>query len=152
VLKDFSYLFRQISNDIPSALRTFSLRTHFDEDINFDELKNLFQYFPSQLEQLAIEIFTGDHACVDGQQWENYLKHTFSELNRFEFFIFFRKDSDTTVQLVRLPDALKTFKSAYWSLITPQKITGYCTRTYYQSICIHTEILPTVKRRRYFLN
>ena len=115
-------------------------------------MKNIFQYLPSQLEQLAIEIFTDDVACVDGELWENYLKEKFSDLNRFEFFIFLRKEYPAGTQPLRLSAALKTFQSAYWPLVTPQKIIGYYTLGHPKdSICIHTEVIPTVRRRRYFL-
>jgi hypothetical protein len=116
-------------------------------------MKNIFKYFSSKLEQLAIEIFTEDNRCVSGQQWENYLQENFPELNRFEFFIILRKEDPNVSQPIRLPGVLKTFQSAYWSSIAPQKITGYYSRLHdsRESLCIHTEIIPTVRRRRYFL-
>ncbi len=80
------------------------------------------------------------------------MQENFPELNRFEFFIILRKEHPNVSQPIRLPEVLKTFQNAYWSLITPQKITGYYNPSNFrESMCIHTEIIPTVRRRRYFL-
>jgi hypothetical protein len=146
------FFFSQLSIDTHSTLRIFSLRTTYDININFDELKILFKYLSPKLEHLGIEIDTDDIACLDGELWENYLKENFPELNHFEFFILLRKETSDNYQPLRLPNVLKTFQSLYWSLITPQEITGYYNRSYAgQSLCIHTKIIPTVQRRRYFL-
>lgn len=129
------------------------LRTAFDLNVSFDSLKCIFQYLSSKLEHIFIEIHTQDISCIDGQQWENYLKEFMPNLNRFEFFIQLEKEYQNGTKPVPLFDVLKTFESLYWSSITPQLINGYYYR-YYTSIstCIHTEPIPTVKRRRYFLN
>jgi hypothetical protein len=117
-----------------------------------EELKTLLKYVSSKLEHLAIEIDTDDSVCLDGQFWENYLKETFPELTRLEFFILFRKGQLNESQPAKLPDILKTFQSVYWSSVVPQEITGYYNPSYAgKSTCIHTKVIPTVQRRRYFL-
>ena len=118
----------------------------------FDQLKQLFQYLPSQLENLALEIETNDPTCLDGQMWEDYFRDTFPQLNHFEFLIIFRSIDSNSSQSLRIRDVLKTFQGDYWSSITPQQTTGYYNRFWYdQSMCIHTNPIPIVQRRRFFL-
>jgi hypothetical protein len=135
-----------------SNLQIFSLRTTHEINIKFNQLKTLFKYLTSKLEHLSIEIETDDIVCLDGQFWENYLKETFPELNCLKFFILFREGDQDRSKSLRLSDVLKTFESVYWSSIAPQQVIGYYNRFYvHQSMCIHTNIIPTVQRRRYFL-
>jgi hypothetical protein len=139
-------LFSQLSIEPHFNLRIFSFRTTFELNIKFDQLKILFKYLPSKLEHLSIEIETDDITCLDGQLWENYLNESFPELNRLEFFILNRSKS------LRLPNVLKTFQSAYWSLVAPQKVIGYYNRLFgSESMSVHTDVIPTAQRRRYFL-
>ncbi|CAF0927247.1 unnamed protein product [Rotaria sordida] len=140
---------KQLTFETPSTLRSFSLRTTYDLNISFNQLKCILKHLTSKLEHISIEIYTEDISCIDGQQWENYLKENLSELNYFEFLILLRKDYSHGTKPLQIPEVIKTFQSAYWSKITPQNITGYYDRLV--SICIHTEIIPTVRRRRYFL-
>jgi len=135
-----------------SNLQIFSLRTTHEINIKFNQLKTLFKYLTSKLEHLSIEIETDDIICLDGQFWENYLKETFPELNCLKFFILFREGDLDRSKPLRLSDVLKTFESVYWSSIAPQQVIGYYNLFYaHQSMCIHTDIIPTVQRRRYFL-
>jgi hypothetical protein len=143
--------FSQLSIEPHSNLCIFSLRTTYEINIKFDQLKTLFRYLTSKLEHLSIEIETDDIACLDGQLWESYLKENFPELTRMEFFIHLRGYEDKSKPL-RLLDVLKTFESVYWSSVAPQKVIGYYNRLFVgESMCIHTDIIPTVQRRRYFL-
>jgi hypothetical protein len=133
-------------------LRIFSLRTTHQINIKFDQLKALFKYLTSKLEHLSIEIETDDISCLDGQLWENYLKEEFPELTRMEFFILFRGGNQDKSKPLRLSDVLKTFESVYWSSVAPQKVIGYYNPSFaWRSMCIHTDIIPIVQRRRYFL-
>jgi hypothetical protein len=135
-----------------SNLCIFSLRTTYEINIKFDQLKTLFKYLTSKLENLSIEIETDDISCLDGQLWESYLKENFPELTRMEFFILFREGDENKSKPLRLSDVLETFQSAYWLSVAPQKVIGYYNRSYAgRSTCIHTDIIPTVQRRRYFL-
>ncbi|CAF1035372.1 unnamed protein product [Adineta steineri] len=148
---NFKNIPKQINE--PSNLQIFSLRTNYETNVDFNTIKNIFQYLPSQLEYLGIEIITLDRECVNGQTWENYLKEKFPNLIRLDFFIYLRPELPTNTETRRLPSILKTFQSDYWSSITPQHITGYYDRSYQgESISIHTEPAPIVRRRRYFLN
>jgi hypothetical protein len=145
-------LFSQLSIEPHFNLRIFSFRTTFEINIKFDQLKTLFKCLPSKLEHLSIEIETDDITCLDGQLWEIYLNESFPELNRLEFFILYRPNDEDKSKPLRLPDVLKTFQSAYWSLVAPQKVIGYYNRLFTgESMCIHTNTIPTVQRRRYFL-
>lgn len=120
--------------------------------MDFNALQYLLKHISCKLEHLAIEMFTEDVTCLDAQQWEIYLKTNLTALNHFDFFVFLRNDISDKSKQLRLKDILKTFQTEYWSSITPQKIIGYYHPTYLgKSICIHTEIVPSVKRRRYFL-
>ncbi|CAF2514907.1 unnamed protein product [Rotaria sp. Silwood2] len=142
----------QSSIDTSTTLRSFSLRTTYDLNISLNEVKYILKHLTTKLEHIAIEIYTEDIACLDGEQWENYLKENLPSLTHFEFLILLRKDYPHGSKPLQIPDIVKTFQSAYWSKITPQKITGYYNRCYSGvSLCIHTEIIPTVRRRRYFL-
>ena len=121
--------------------------------MTFQVLQIFFKYLTSQLEQLSISIETDDITCLDGQLWQNYLQETFPNLNCFEFFIFYRTEQQDNSKTLRLPAILQTFQSDYWSSVAPQNITGYYHSPIYrsQSVCIHTNIIPTVQRQRYFL-
>ncbi len=135
-----------------SNLQMFSLRTTHEINIKFNQLKIIFKYLTSKLEHLSIEIETDDIICLDGHLWENYLKETFPELNCLKFFILFREGDQDRSKPLRLVDVLKTFENVYWSSVAPQQVIGYYNRSYARrSMCIHTDIIPTVQRRRYFL-
>lgn len=138
--------------ETPANLRIFSFRTIYDINVNFSGLKNLFKYLTSKLEHLSLEVVTDDIACLDGQLWESYLKETFPELNHLAFFILCRKGENEEYKYLKVADVLETFQSLYWSTVVPQSITGYYNRTYNGvSTCIHSDVIPTVQRRRYFL-
>ncbi|CAF1246052.1 unnamed protein product [Rotaria sp. Silwood1] len=150
---DIQNLDNQTSIETPATLRSFSLRTSYDINISFNDLQHILKHLTSKLEHIAVEIYTEDIACVDGQQWEFYLKENLPDLSHFEFLIILRQDSPQGLKPLQLPDVLKTYQSAYWSKIIPQNITGYYNRRYSGvSLCVHTEIIPTVRRRRYFLH
>ena len=115
-------------------------------------MKALFQYLPSSLEQLSLEIETHDMTCVDGQVWEEYLRESFPQLNHIEFLVIFRNIDLQLSRFFRLSDVLKSFERDYWSLIAPQQITGYYHRGWLdESVCVHTNPIPIVQRRRFFL-
>ncbi|CAF3259894.1 unnamed protein product [Rotaria socialis] len=143
----------QLQIETSSTLRNFSLRTTYDLNVNFNTLKNIFKHLSSNIEHIAIEINTEDIACIDGELWENYLKQNLLDLHRFEFFILLRKENQDQTKLIPLGDIFKKFQSSYWSLMIPQNMTGYYNSSFSGiSTCIHTKAIPTVKRRRYFLN
>ncbi|CAF1373777.1 unnamed protein product [Rotaria magnacalcarata] len=143
----------QLQIETSSTLRSFSLRTTYDLNVNFNTLKNIFKHLSSNIEHIAIEINTEDIACIDGELWENYLKQNLLDLHRFEFFILLRKENQDQTKLIPLEDIFKKFQSSYWSLMIPQNMTGYYNSSFSGiSTCIHTEAIPTVKRRRYVLN
>ena len=155
LLKKFStlfYLSSQSSIDTPPNLRVFSLRTTLGTDGSFNQLHNILKFITPNLEYLAIDIQTNDMACTNGQLWENYFQEHRPDLKRLEFFMLIRPSIINVSERLHLPNILQTFRNAYWSLLTPQNITGYYVDCYSNAICIHTEIVPIVRRRRYFLN
>lgn len=158
MLRCFDCLLRGFSSlsptppEQPSELRTFSLRTPYDISVTFNNLKYLFQHLPSSLERLGVEIITADLSCLDGQVWEDYLKETFPDLVRVEFFISYRIHPAADRSRIRLAPIQQTFQSLYWSKIMPQDIAGDYSDSYGSSVNIFTQPIPTVRRRRYFID
>lgn len=99
-----------------------------------------------------MEIETHDMTCLNGQIWEEYLRENFPQLNQMEFFFIFRDTDLQTSRFFRLADVLQSFENEFWSSIVPQQITGYYHRGWCdESVCVHTNPIPIVQRRRFFL-
>ncbi|CAF1092389.1 unnamed protein product [Adineta ricciae] len=139
--------------NLASNLAIFSLRTPYEVMVDFARIKHVFKYLPSTLEILAVEIYTTDSTCLNGQSWENSLTENFPNLHHMEFFIYLKTDLKPIGETLKLPDVLKTFKTPYLSTIIPQQIAGdYNSVSYVSSLSIFTQPAPTVRRRRYFIH
>lgn len=144
-----------ISSDEKSEnLSIFSVRFPYRYRVKLDDLKKLFDCLPTTLEYLSISIETKDQTCFHGQTWEATIKQTFPQLIRFEFMIHFpykefEDQEDREDPHFQLSDVLQTFQSSFWLTVVPQTVTGYFDHLIF---CIHTEPIPLVPRRRYFLN
>ena len=95
-------------------LRSFHLKTTFEDSIKFQQLKDfLLQTFPS-LERLSIETLTRDRAYVDGRQWEALLRQL-PRLRHFASSIRFRFKLVDQIDLsVDDDDILHSFSSDFW--------------------------------------
>lgn len=116
-------------------LRSFHLKTTFEDSIKFKELdKFLLQSFRC-LEHLSIETLTRDSSYVDGYQWEKLLIQLI-HLKQFVFSIRFRFPIDESYDhQLREQKFFQSFSTDFWLNQRKWFINSYSTIPNFERTC-----------------